>query len=103
MPRPDPGGELHDVQSYTVTPLARATVFYETGSLTDSYAGSFGSYSLPVRNALRGYQKLAEAAPDRFLRYQYIDLLDKARERIAKLLNAPAEECVFVQNATSGR
>ncbi|KAK5227057.1 hypothetical protein LTR72_003047 [Exophiala xenobiotica] len=64
--------------------------------------GSFGSYSLPVRNALRGYQKLAEAAPDKFLRYQYIDLLDKARERIARLLNVPVDECVFVQNATSG-
>ncbi|KIY00339.1 uncharacterized protein Z520_04024 [Fonsecaea multimorphosa CBS 102226] len=64
--------------------------------------GSFGSYSLPVRNALRGYQKLAEAAPDKFLRYQYIDLLDKSRERIAKLLNVPPDECVFVQNATSG-
>ncbi|EXJ63916.1 hypothetical protein A1O7_00251 [Cladophialophora yegresii CBS 114405] len=64
--------------------------------------GSFGSYSLPVRNALRGYQKLAEAAPDKFLRYQYVDLLDKSRERIARLLNVPPDECVFVQNATSG-
>ncbi|KIX02100.1 uncharacterized protein Z518_08039 [Rhinocladiella mackenziei CBS 650.93] len=64
--------------------------------------GSFGSYSLPVRNALRGYQKLAEAAPDKFLRYQYIDLLDKSRERIARLLNVPTDECVFVSNATSG-
>jgi hypothetical protein len=45
---------------------------------------------------------LAEAAPDKFLRYQYIDLLDKSRERIAKLLNVPTDECVFVQNATSG-
>ncbi|KAJ9608148.1 hypothetical protein H2200_007136 [Cladophialophora chaetospira] len=64
--------------------------------------GSFGTYSLPVRNALRGYQKLAEAAPDKFLRYQYIDLLDKSRARIAELLNAPVDECVFVQNATAG-
>ncbi|EXJ95033.1 hypothetical protein A1O1_00151 [Capronia coronata CBS 617.96] len=64
--------------------------------------GSFGTYSLPVRNALRGYQKLAEAAPDKFLRYQYVDLLDKSRERVARLLNVPSDECVFVQNATSG-
>ncbi|EXJ72926.1 uncharacterized protein A1O5_04075 [Cladophialophora psammophila CBS 110553] len=64
--------------------------------------GSFGTYSIPVRNARRGYQKLSEAAPDKFLRYQYIDLLDKSRERIAKLLNVPTDECVFVQNATSG-
>ncbi|EHY57678.1 hypothetical protein HRR83_005414 [Exophiala dermatitidis] len=64
--------------------------------------GSFGTYSLPVRNALRGYQKLAEYAPDKFLRYQYVDLLDKSRERIARLLNVPSDECVFVQNATMG-
>jgi len=64
--------------------------------------GSFGTYPLPVRNALRGYQKLAEAAPDKFLRYQYVDLLDKSRERVARLLNVPTDECVFVQNATSG-
>jgi hercynylcysteine S-oxide lyase len=65
--------------------------------------GSFGSYPLPVRNALRGYQKLSEAAPDRFLRYQYVDLLDKARDRVAKLVNAPVDEVVFVNNATVGK
>ncbi|KIV97850.1 hypothetical protein PV10_01555 [Exophiala mesophila] len=64
--------------------------------------GSFGTYSLPVRNALRGYQKLAESAPDRFLRYQYVDLLNKSRERISTLLNAPVDDCVFVSNATTG-
>ena len=66
------------------------------------FSGSFGTYPLPVRNALRGYQKLTEACPDKFLRYQYIDLLDKARDRIAKLVNASVEECVFVTNATLG-
>jgi hercynylcysteine S-oxide lyase len=64
--------------------------------------GSYGTYPLPVRNALRGYQKLSEAAPDKFIRYQYVDLLDKARERVAKLVNAPIEECVFVSNASTG-
>lgn len=51
---------------------------------------------------MRGYQKLTEACPDKFLRYQYIDLLDKARERISRLVNAPTDECVFVTNATTG-
>jgi selenocysteine lyase/cysteine desulfurase len=36
------------------------------------------------------------------LLYQFVDLLDKARERIAKLANAPVDECVFVSNATMG-
>lgn len=63
--------------------------------------GSFGTFPVPVRNAKRGYMKLTESCPDKFLRYQYIDLLDKARERVAQLVNAPVDECVIVQNATS--
>lgn len=64
--------------------------------------GSFGTYPIPVRNAKRGYTKLTESCPDKFLRYQYVDLLDKARDRLAQLVNAPVDECVIVQNATSG-
>lgn len=64
--------------------------------------GSFGTYPIPVRNAKRGYNKLTESCPDKFLRYSYIDLLDKARERLAALVHAPVDECVIVQNATSG-
>lgn len=36
------------------------------------------------------------------MRYQYLDLLDKARERISRVLNVPVDECVFVPNATTG-
>lgn len=64
--------------------------------------GSFGTFPVPVRNAKRGYMKLTEACPDKFLRYQYTDLEEKARTKIAELVNAPVNECVFVQNATSG-
>jgi len=64
--------------------------------------GSYGTYPIPVRNAKRGYTKLTEACPDKFLRYQYVDLLDKSRERLAQLVNAPVDECVIVNNATSG-
>lgn len=64
--------------------------------------GSFGTYPIPVRNAKRGYTKLTESCPDKFIRYQSIDLLDKSRERLAQLVHAPVDECVIVQNATSG-
>lgn len=64
--------------------------------------GSYGTYSIPVRNAKRGYTKLTESFPDKFLRYQYVNLLDNAREKIAQLVNAPVDECVFVENATGG-
>ena len=63
--------------------------------------GSYGVYPAPVRNAKRGYTKLTESCPDKFLRYQYVDLLDKSRERLAQLVNAPVDECVIVQNATT--
>jgi selenocysteine lyase/cysteine desulfurase len=81
---------------------SKAGIWQIPGILTHAL-GSFGTYPLPVRNALRGYQKLTEACPDKFLRYQYIDLLDKARERVATIVNAPVDECVFVPNATTGK
>ncbi len=70
--------------------------------ITDFRAGSFGTYPAPVRDVLHHYQALTEAAPDRFLRYTCPGLLDQSRAAVATLLNVPVEECVFVQNATSG-
>ena len=64
--------------------------------------GSFGTYPKDVRRAYRVYQDIAEAAPDRFMRYEYIPLLDTARAEIASYLSAPTNEIVFVQNATTG-
>lgn len=64
--------------------------------------GSFGTYPKPVRDQFRHYQELAETHPDVFLRFEYPALLDAAREAAANLVNAPVEECVFVQNASTG-
>lgn len=64
--------------------------------------GSYGTYPVPVRNAKRGYTKLTESCPDKFLRYQYVDLLDNSRERLAQLVNAPLDEVVIIENATTG-
>ena len=51
---------------------------------------------------MRDFQDRSEAAPDRFLRYEYRELLDQARHSLAALVNAPSDECVFVPNATAG-
>jgi hercynylcysteine S-oxide lyase len=67
-----------------------------------SCQGSFGTYPVPVQTVFHKYQSLAEAAPDRFMRYTYSLLLDAARASIAEQLNVPVDECVFTQNATSG-
>lgn len=63
--------------------------------------GSFGSYVTSVRDKLRFFQEAAEAAPDRFIRYEYPRLLDSSRAAMADFLNVPVEETVFVANATT--
>ncbi|CAI6334071.1 unnamed protein product [Periconia digitata] len=64
--------------------------------------GSFGTYPRAVRDAMRSFQDQSEARPDEFIRYTYPRLLDKSREGIAKIVNAPVAEIVFVPNATTG-
>jgi selenocysteine lyase/cysteine desulfurase len=63
--------------------------------------GSFGSYVKSVRDKLRSFQEAAEAAPDRFIRYEYPRLLDSSRAAMADFLKVPVEEVVFVANATT--
>jgi selenocysteine lyase/cysteine desulfurase len=65
-------------------------------------AGSFGTYPKSVRTALHHFQDLAEARPDRFIRWDFQTHLRKSRALIAELLHAPYETCVFVPNATTG-
>ncbi|KAL7657253.1 hypothetical protein ACMYSQ_003442 [Aspergillus niger] len=64
--------------------------------------GSFGTYPAAVRTALRHFQDQVEARPDPFIRYTTPKELDVSREAVAKLLNVPRSECVFVKNATTG-
>lgn len=51
---------------------------------------------------MREYQDMAEAKPDRFIRYEYPKLLDESREAVARILRAPIDTVVFVNNATTG-
>lgn len=64
--------------------------------------GSFGTFPKSVRGLQRELQDLMEARPDTFLRYTYPDLLEKSRSAVAPLLGVPADEVVFVPNATTG-
>ncbi|KIW08712.1 hypothetical protein, variant [Verruconis gallopava] len=64
--------------------------------------GSFGTYPRQIQQELRRFQDASEARADAFIRYDSIRSLDASREAIARLLNAPVEACVFVQNATTG-
>ena len=51
---------------------------------------------------MRHFQDQVEARPDPFIRYTTPKELDVSREAVAKLLNVPRSECVFVKNATTG-
>ena len=72
---------------------------------SDSYIplnnGSFGTHPVAVRKVLHEYQSRAEAQPDTFIRYEYLPKLEDSRTAIAKLVNVPRDELVFLSNATT--
>ncbi|OHF04454.1 hypothetical protein CORC01_00306 [Colletotrichum orchidophilum] len=63
--------------------------------------GSFGGYPSPVRTALRQYQDVAEAAPDRFIRYVFPDILRQSRSLLAEFMRCPVDELVLCPNVTT--
>jgi len=70
--------------------------------LTSSHSGSFGTYPAPIRSRMHYFQGLAEASPDRFIRYEYPRRLDESRQAMATYLNVPVETVVFLPNTTTG-
>ncbi|KAI0907812.1 aminotransferase family protein-like protein [Ustulina deusta] len=64
--------------------------------------GSFGTFPHAVRDCQRRLQSETEARPDTFIRFTYPNLLLQARQAVAPLLGADAEEVVFVPNALTG-
>ncbi|OTB14467.1 hypothetical protein K445DRAFT_318866 [Daldinia sp. EC12] len=68
-------------------------------SYTPLNHGSFGSFPSCVREHQRRLQRETEEKPDTFIRFVYPGLLREAREAVAPLLGADADEVVFVPNA----
>ncbi|GAB1191069.1 hypothetical protein APSETT444_000238 [Aspergillus pseudonomiae] len=64
--------------------------------------GSFGTYPRAVQTALQQHQQASESRPDHFYRIARPQGIDESRRLVAKLLNIPVNECVFVKNATTG-
>ena len=50
---------------------------------------------------MRRFQDASEAAPDRYIRYEYPDLLDKSRAAAASYLNVRVDELVIVPNVST--
>lgn len=63
---------------------------------------SYGTIPTAIQARLRHYQARHEQRPDHFIRYAYPALLQTNRAAAAALLNAPADDVVFVPNATTG-
>lgn len=50
---------------------------------------------------MRAYQAASEKAPDRYIRYEYPNILDASRDAVAEYLAVPTEEVVLVPNVTT--
>ncbi|WEW57256.1 selenocysteine lyase/cysteine desulfurase [Emydomyces testavorans] len=64
--------------------------------------GSFGTYPHSVVQARQKFQTELDSIPDFFIRHKIPGYLDESRAAIAKYLNVPTKEVVFVKNATTG-
>ncbi len=64
--------------------------------------GSFGACPAPVFDTYQNWQRELERQPVEFLGRRADDLLDTARGALGEYLNVPADELIFVPNATVG-
>jgi isopenicillin-N epimerase len=64
--------------------------------------GSFGACPTPVLEAQAEYRRRLEGGPVQFLLRDLPDLLDRAREDLARFVGADPDGLAFVPNATTG-
>jgi isopenicillin-N epimerase len=69
-------------------------------SITFLNHGSFGSCPRPVQSVQRSLRDLMEARPIEFLARELEDRLDVVRGELGDFLGAPAQDLVFLPNAT---
>ncbi|EIW69330.1 hypothetical protein TREMEDRAFT_43923 [Tremella mesenterica DSM 1558] len=64
--------------------------------------GSYGSPPKPVIERMRALTDEIERFPDLFMRRTCRPMLDRVKQRVAKLIGADEHECVIVPNTTHG-
>jgi selenocysteine lyase/cysteine desulfurase len=64
--------------------------------------GSYGTIPRPVSIAKEKLRVQIEGNPDRFMKRDWLPLLNDVREKSAGIIGAKAEECVIVPNTTHG-
>ena len=77
-------------------------LFYSPEGTDGPRTGSYGSLPKPVLRAAEEWGRECESRPDLFMRQTYGPLLAAARERVAKVIGASADECVLVPNTSHG-
>jgi len=64
--------------------------------------GSYGTIPRPVSVAKEKLRVQIEGNPDRFMKRDWLPLLNDGREKSAAIIGAKVEECVIVPNTTHG-
>jgi hypothetical protein len=64
--------------------------------------GSYGTIPRPVSVAKEKLRVQIEGNPDRFMKRDWLPLLNDVREKSAAIIGAQTEECVIVPNTTHG-
>ncbi len=64
--------------------------------------GAFGACPSPVFAAYQRWQRELERQPVEFLGRRFRNLLQEARQSLAEFVGAPADDLVYVPNATTG-
>lgn len=71
-------------------------------SVTFLNHGSFGACPKPVMRVYQDWQRRLERQPVQFLGVEYAGHMLTARQALGEYLNAPADDLVFIPNATFG-
>jgi selenocysteine lyase/cysteine desulfurase len=80
----------------------RETHFSFSPSFTPLNHGSYGATPRAVEEKHFSTQRSVAERPDVFVTYKLPGLLDESRKAVAPLLGVPADEVVFMPNATTG-
>ncbi|KAK4056380.1 hypothetical protein OIO90_002523 [Microbotryomycetes sp. JL221] len=81
--------------------LARKYFNFERGWINLNH-GSYGVAPKPVVDAVKRYQDSSNSAPDRFMRFEYMNDMNKLRSRLAEFVHCDKEDIVMVSNASMG-
>jgi hypothetical protein len=79
----------------------KAKYFYLGEDYLNLNAGSYGTVPRPVKEAQDKFFLMQERHPDKWFRKTMFDYIAQSRGAVARFINAPVEDIVLVENASS--